>query len=163
MIETKRLRIREFVLEDAEVLSMYRNKEEVCQYQSWSHYPLIKAQKRIEYCLKYPFNGERGNYQVAVVLKDTDILIGDFFIEVHSPSTVILGYTFDSSYWTLGYASESLQAIMAYMKEVYNFKVALCYVLKDNIRSINLLKRNGFEEFEHSRYMGDIGFRRLLT
>lgn len=163
MIETKRLRIREFRLDDAEVLSMYRNKEEVYQYQSWSHYPYIKAKRRIEYCLQHPFNGERGNYQLAVVLKDNDILIGDFFIEVHSPTTVILGYTFDSIYWSLGYASESLQAMLIYLKEVYGFKVVICYVYKDNVRSIRLLERNGFVVFEHSKYMGDMGFRKMLT
>lgn len=162
MIETKRLRIRQFKIEDAKALSIYRNKEEVYEYQSWTHYPYIKAKRRIEYCLEHPFKGQRGNYQLAVVLKDTDILIGDFFIEVHSVNTVILGYTFDSVHWSLGYASESMQAILTYLKEVYQFKVVLCYVYKGNTRSIRLLERNGFSEFEHSRYMGDIGFKKML-
>lgn len=162
MIETKRLRIREFKMEDAEVLTMYRNKPEVSEYQSWSNYPYIKAKRRIEYCLEHPFDGKVGNYQLAVVLKDTDILIGDFFIEVHNPRTIVLGYTFDSIYWSLGYATESLQAILSFLKEKYRFKMVFCYVYKDNKRSIRLLEKNGFRAFEHSVYMGDIGYKKTL-
>ncbi len=162
MIETKRLRIREFTMEDAEVLSMYRNKEEVAEYQSWQQYPLVKAKKRIEYCLQHPFNGQLGNYQLAVVLKDTDVLIGDFFIDVQSASTVILGYTFDSSFWSLGYASESLQAVLEYLKVQYQFTYVLCYVYRENIRSIRLLEKNGFTLFDHSKHMGDVGYKKIL-
>jgi RimJ/RimL family protein N-acetyltransferase len=162
MIETKRLQIRAFTREDAKAFSDYRNKPEVYEYQSWSHYPLSKARARIAYCLAHPFQGQKGNYQLAVVLKDTNTLIGDYFIEVHSINTVIVGYTLDSQYWSLGYGSESLQAILSYLKEEYYFKVALCYVYKNNKRSIRLLENNGFIQFEYSVYMGDVGYKKLL-
>lgn len=162
MIDTQRLQIDEFQLDDAQALSMYRSKEEVAYYQSWNHYPLIKAKKRIEYCKEHPLSNKIGNYQLAVRLKPEHTLIGDYFVEVNNSQTVTVGYTFDSKYWSHGYATESLRALMQYLKEQYNFKLVLCYVYKDNARSIRLLENNGFEEFERSLFMQDIGYKKIL-
>lgn len=162
MLETQRLVIDEFQEEDANRLSEYRSKEEVAYYQSWNHYPLVKAIKRIAYCKAHPFHGQRGNYQLAVRLKDSNILIGDYFVEVHNSQSITLGYTFDSVYWSKGYASESIRALLQYMKEEYNFKLVLCHVYSDNDRSIRLLENNGFEEYERSTFMGDVGYKKIL-
>lgn len=162
MIETQRLLINDLCKEDANALSNYRSKEEVSYYQSWNHYPLVKAKKRIEYCLQHPFNGQSGNYQLAVRLKPENTLIGDFFVEVHNSQTVTLGYTFDSEYWSKGYASESFRALMTYLKQQYHFKLVLCHVYNDNYRSIRLLENNGFEEYERSLFMQDVGYKKVL-
>lgn len=162
MIETQRLLIDEFTLEDAEALSGYRCKEEVSYYQSWNHYPLVKAKKRIEYCIKNPFRGQPGNYQLAVRLRESRALIGDYFLEVHNSSKITLGYTFDSEYWSHGYATESLRALLEYLKTTYQFKTVYCHVYSDNERSLRLLENNGFKEYEHSSFMGDVGYRKDL-
>ena len=162
MFETQRLLIRELKKSDAVVLSKYRSKEEVAYYQSWNHYPLIKAQKRIEYCLKHPLTNKRGNYQLAIVLKATNQLIGDLYIEVLDEKYFSLGYTLDSDYWSLGYASEALKGILDFMKDEYGFKLVLCHVYSNNTRSIRLLENNGFEKYERSLIMGDIGYKKLL-
>lgn len=162
MIETQRLLIDAFCIEDADALSMYRSKEEVACFQSWNHYPLVKAKKRIEYCIEHPLSNKAGNYQLAVRLKKAKILIGDYFIEVNNSQTVTIGYTFDSQYWSNGYASESFKALIEYLKDYYHFKLVLCYVYNDNVRSIRLLENNGFEEFERSRLMHDIGYKKIL-
>lgn len=162
MLETQRLLIDEFTMEDAEALSTYRCKEEVAYYQSWNHYSLVKAKKRIEYCIKNPFRGQIGNYQLAVRLKENRKLIGDYFLEVHDASILTLGYTFDSEYWSHGYATESLRALLEYLKTEYQFKTVYCHVYSDNERSLRLLENNGFEEYEHSPFMGDVGYRKYL-
>lgn len=157
--ETQRLNVRELVMTDAKRLSEYRNKKEVAFYQSWWRYPYSKAVKRIEYCLKNPFDGSRGTYQLGVVLKENNILIGDYFLEVMEPTTITIGYTFDNDYWHKGYATESLRALLKILKEKYDFKMVLAHVYDDNYRSIRLLKSFGFEQYDSSRLMGDISFR----
>ena len=72
-LETQRLIIRELEIKDAMRLSEYRDKREVAFYQSWWRYPYQKALKRVEYCVKHPFDGSRGNYQLGVVLKENNI------------------------------------------------------------------------------------------
>ena len=121
-----------------------------------------KAVKRIEYCIKHPFEGKRGTYQLGVVLKETGCLIGDYFFEVIEPSSITIGYTFDSDYWQHGYAIESMRALLLELKNRYNFKIVFAHVYDDNIRSIRLLKNLGFVQYETSKIMGDIGFKLRL-
>lgn len=158
-VETKRLLIRELKASDAYRFSEYRDKQDVAFYQSWWRYPYKKAVKRIEYCLEHPFDGTRGNYQLGVVLKESNILIGDIFLETWESNSITIGYTFDSTYWRNGYASEAIIKMLEILKEQYHFSIVLAYVYDDNIRSINLLKKLGFEQFEASKIMGDIGFK----
>lgn len=159
ILETQRLLIRELELDDAKRLSEYRDKKEVAFYQSWWRYPYQKALKRVEYCVKHPFDGTRGNYQLGVVLKENNLLIGDYFLEVIEPKAVTIGYTFDSDYWHHGYATESIKALLKLLKNKYNFKYVLAHVYDDNFRSIRLLESIGFEQYEKSKIMGDIGFK----
>ena len=89
-LETQRLIIRELEIKDAMRLSEYRDKREVAFYQSWWRYPYQKALKRVEYCVKHPFDGSRGNYQLGVVLKSlSDNHQGKTIIMVsHRPSSL---------------------------------------------------------------------------
>lgn len=160
--ETQRLIVRELKMSDAWRLSEYRDKREVAFYQSWWHYPHSKAVKRIEYCLKNPFDGSRGSYQLGVVLKENNILIGDYFLEVMEPKTITIGYTFDNDYWHNGYATESLRTLLKILKEKYNFEMVIAHVYDDNYRSIRLLENFGFEQYASSRLMGDISFKLKL-
>ena len=157
--ETQRLIIRELQEEDAKRFGEYRDKKEVAYYQSWWRYSYNKAVKRIEYCIKHPFDGKMGNYQLGVVLKDNNYFIGDYFLEVNEPNVVTIGYTFDSDFWHHGYAMESLKAVLALLKNEYGFKRVLAYVYDDNEPSIRLLKKIGFIEFEKSFIMGDVAYR----
>lgn len=157
--ETQRLLIRELEISDAQRLSEYRNKREVAYYQSWWRYPYNKAVKRIEYCLKHPFDGTRGSYQLGVVLKESNYLIGDYFLEVTDPTSITIGYTFDSDFWDCGYATESLSRLLKVLKDNYKFKKVYAHVYSDNLRSIRLLKKMGFTQFERSTVMGDVGFK----
>lgn len=160
--ETQRLLIRELKIPDAKRLSEYRDKKEVAFYQSWWRYPYNRALKRVEYCVDHPFDGTRGNYQLGVVLKENGVLIGDYFLEVIEPNSITIGYTFDSDYWHHGYASESMRAILQLLKEKYKFKFVFAHVYDDNFRSIRLLENSGFEQYEKSKIMGDIGFKLKL-
>lgn len=154
--ETQRLLIRELKIDDARRLSEYRNKKEVAFYQSWWHYPYSRAVKRVEYCLKHPFEGKRGTYQLGVVLKSENYLIGDYFLEVIEESSITIGYTFDSTYWHYGYATESLQELLKKLKDTYHFKRVYAHVYDDNERSLHLLKKLGFKQYAHSKLRGEI-------
>ena len=139
MIEADRIKIQAISLQDIARFSEYRDKEEVAEYQSWDEYPIEKAKQRITYCIKHPFHGKRGNYQLGIYLKDENYLIGDLFIEIDGHTTFTLGYTLDSLYWSKGYASEALEAILQYM---YNIILRFVYVMsmKIMIAQLNYLQ-----------------------
>lgn len=162
ILETPRLYLRHFRQEDAARLSEYRNKKEVSYYQTWNKYSIIDAKRRIAHCLKNPDIKEKGNYQFAIILKDNDKLIGDLFVETDKSKSFVLGYTLDSDYWNLGIASEMVSAFLEYMKEEYHYSKVICYVYKDNERSLHLLKKLHFTKFSESYFYDDEGYVKVL-
>ena len=72
ILETERLYLRQLEVSDAPYMSEYRNKEEVAQYQSWDHYSLEDALRRIQQCqLIKNYNQPKTDYHLGIVLKDT--------------------------------------------------------------------------------------------
>ena len=98
-----------------------------------------------------------------VYLKENNQLIGDIFIEIDGHTTFTLGYTLDSVYWSKGYASEALKSVFKAMHETYSFKICLCHVYEDNIKSIKLLERNGFDKIHKSWFYQDVLYRKMLN
>lgn len=159
ILETERLYLRRLKESDAKRMSEYRNKEEVAQFQSWEHYSEDDALRRIHQCqLTKSMNQPKTDYHLAIVLKQTDEMIGDIFVEIVTRRIFVLGYTLDNDYWSHGYASEIVEAFCMYMKQQYRFKKAVCYVYHDNVRSIKLLRRLHFVKFDESYYYDDEGY-----
>lgn len=163
ILETERLYLRQLEDNDAQRMSEYRNKQEVAQYQSWKTYSQKDALRRIHQCsFVKSLNQPRSDYHLGIVLKEDGLLIGDIFVEIINKKVFVLGYTLDSTYWSLGYASEIIVAFCEYMKSQYQFKKVLCYVYSDNIRSKKLLRRLHFIKFDESYYYGDEGYMKRL-
>ncbi|WP_249029371.1 GNAT family N-acetyltransferase [Tannockella kyphosi] len=147
MIKTERLIINQLHQNDAKAFSSYRNKPEVYQYQTWSNYSIFRAKIRINQCNNQVFHKDIFNYQLAIRLLD-NTLIGDFYLEPIDEKSIVLGYTLDNVYWNQGYASEALQAMLHWLKEVHHYFRIECHVYMDNVRSIGLLKKNGFHLYK---------------
>lgn len=145
LFETERLYIRKFVVEDAKRLSEYRNKREVSRYQTWHIYTYIDAIRRIRYCNKHPILQKGVNTQYAIVLKESNYIIGDIFIEIRNNSTAVIGYTLDNLYWHKGYAYEAIKSFLKYLKQEGYSKV-YAYVYNENMASIRLLEKLEFNK-----------------
>lgn len=163
ILETERLYLRRLEEKDALRMSEYRSKREVAEFQTWNHYSEEEALKRIRECQSISLDNQpKSNYHLAIVLKKSQLLIGDLFVEIVNKKIFVLGYTLDSDYWSQGYATEIVSAFLAYMKKEYHFKKAVCYVYYDNYRSKKLLKRLCFMKFDESYYYGDEGYIKKL-
>lgn len=163
LVETYRLYLRPLKEQDAPVMSGYRNKEEVAKYQSWDHYSLNDAVNRIQHCQRITiYNQPKTDYHLAIVSKQSKQMIGDIFVEVVNRKVFVLGYTLDSDFWSLGYGSEIVGAFIDYMKVTYDMKKVICYVYKDNEKSIHLLNKLGFHKFEESYFYDDVGYIKKL-
>lgn len=119
-IETKRLLLRRFTLEDAP--AMYRNwasDETVTTFLRWPPHESVEVTKQIltDWVKQY---GHEDYYQWAIVSKDTLEPIGsigaveqDDHIEM-----VHIGYCIGSAWWHQGITSEALAAIMHFFFEI---------------------------------------------
>lgn len=150
MIHTERLCINYLNLEDDKAFSKYRNKEEVYRYQTWTRYSIFRAKFRINQCLREEFHKNCHSYQLAIRLLD-ETLIGDFYLEPQSNDAIVIGYSMDNDYWNNGYATEGLQALLVWLRDVHHYQVVIAHVYTANSASIKLLERVGFEKFDECK------------
>lgn len=117
-IETDRLILRRYVIEDAD--AMYKNwasDSEVTKFLTWQPHSSVDVSRSIiENWLKE--YSDKKYYQWAIVLKDNgNEPIGDISV-VHMKediSMVHIGYCLGRAWWRRGIMSEALKAVMDFM------------------------------------------------
>ena len=115
--ETERLRLRNLIPEDIEVMFDYRNNEICSRYQRGQTKTydgikdLIQRRKDDEFSLGDPF-------MIAVALKKTNEMIGEIVV-MPSEKTFSLGYTFSYKYHRMGYAFEALSFLIEHLHFKY--------------------------------------------
>lgn len=114
-IETERLILRRFVIEDAE--AMYKNwasDDEVTKYLTWPTHPNVDVSKSVLEDWVNSYSDETC-YQWAIVFKENgDEPIGSISA-VHRKedvSMVQIGYCIGRSWWHQGITSEAMKAVM---------------------------------------------------
>lgn len=119
-LETKRLILREFKIEDA--AEAYRNwctDPKTNQFLDWDLHRDINETKTI--LQSWIDNYANGAYDWVVELKDNHELIGSISV-VNGPNRhdwehgiAEVGYCYGSKYWGHGYATEALRAVIEYL------------------------------------------------
>ncbi len=117
-IETDRLILRRYVIEDAD--AMYKNwasDSEVTKFLTWQPHSSVEVSRGIiENWLKE--YSDKKYYQWAIVLKDNgnepigDISVGQMNEDI---SMVHIGYCLGRAWWRRGIMSEALKAVMDFM------------------------------------------------
>ncbi|MCH5196160.1 MAG: GNAT family N-acetyltransferase [Oscillospiraceae bacterium] len=116
-LETERLILRRFVIEDAN--AMYKNwasDDDVTKYLIWQTHSSIEVTKSIieEWVSSY---GDEKFYQWAIELKEIEEPIGSISV-VHmneSAEMVHVGYCIGKTWWNKGITSEALRAVMDFL------------------------------------------------
>ncbi len=117
-LETKRLLLRKFKIEDAPlVYENWCNDPDVAKYVTWQPHKSVEETKELleEWIKSYESNK---TYKWVAQLKDTSEIIGS--IDVVSKKTLDhgaceIGYCYGKKYWGKGYASECLDAVIKYL------------------------------------------------
>jgi len=146
-IETERLIIRKFTMDDAE--GMYNNwatDTETCKRLSWDVHKNVDETR--ELISKWIANYEKPYYYNWIVeLKETKEVIGNINVANCHPQykTAQMGYCYGSRYWGKGYATEALTAVLRYLVlEVgFNLVEAMCRVQNDKSRGV--MERSGMK------------------
>ena len=117
MIETDRLILRRFVIEDS--AAMYRNwasDEEVTKFLMWPTHASQEVSKSVLENWVRSYSDENF-YQWAIVLKDKGEPIGSISV-VHlneDVSMAHIGYCIGKAWWHKGITSEALKAVMDFL------------------------------------------------
>ena len=145
-LESPRLFLRSFTLNDAPILAAYRSDPVVSRYQSWdTPYSLEKALRFIA-DLQHIEPGTPGEwYQVALETKENKWIIGDcaFCLLRDDSRQAEIGFSLAKQYQGQGYGVEAVDRLLEYLFLDLWVHRARAYCLVDNLASIRLLERIG--------------------
>lgn len=146
ILETDRLLLRQPTMEDASFMLRLVNEP------TWLQYIGDRNVHSLEDAKQYLFNGSiksftENNFGFGiVVLKESGDLLGmcgllkrDFLEDVD------LGFAFFPEYTRKGYAYEAAAATVIHARDVLGIKSLAAIATQDNLSSIKLLKKLGFE------------------
>ena len=155
IVETKRLRLREITVADAEfVLRLTNEPSFVANIGDKGLKSLHDAERFI--LEGYWTNQQRSGYGMFLVeLKGGGEPIGGCGLLYRKALGVTdIGFAFLPEYWNRGFAYEAAEAIMKYGRSTLGVNKIVGLTSEDNPGSINLLKKLGMD-FERTVKMSD--------
>lgn len=153
MIETERLFLREYTLEDAPFIFKLMNSDGWLKNIGDRHIKTVKDAEA--YMQKFYLNSyvENGFGPFLVSLKETGVPIGSSGLykrdNLEHPD---VGFAFLPEFGKKGYAFEAATAVMRYATEKMKLKTIVGITLPDNHPSIKLLQKLGLSEVGKYEY-----------
>lgn len=166
-LETKRLILRRFKIEDAE--DMYNNwasNPNVSKYVMWETHKDVNETKELleEWVRGYE---DSTTFRWVAQTKDTNELIGS--IDVVSKKYLQfgvceIGYCYGEDFWNQGYGTECLQAVIKYLFEECDADVVCAEHLSQNPGSGKVMQKCGlrYEGSRRGRFIDSDGIRNDL-
>ena len=154
-LNTERLVLRRSRPEDAETISAYRSDPEVHRHQGWERTDAEGIRREIlEMASRVP-GGPGGWVQFTVEERVGGRLVGDVGMSLADgePGVVKIGYTMSPRSQGRGYATEAVQALVAYAFDALGAEVVRAYASAANLASIRVAEKSGLqlvERFERS-------------
>ncbi len=148
MINTERLELRPFKVEDTEFLYKLNNNKEVNEFRPRKSVSLEYCEQSIKDWNDRYSDGLLNVYLMEIKSTNEKIgLVGIFKLDENSEAE--LGYRLLPDYWKKGYCSEAVKTLVdAYFINT-NEKLIFAETHPENINSIRFLESNGFTEKEH--------------
>jgi len=145
-----RVKIREHELADLDAYADWQNDPEVARYIAWL--PKTYAQSRD--CLSDAIAQQTLVPHIlhffAVVLADTEEIIGDVGITITGPGQGDCGWFLQRQYWGHGYATEGAQLLIEYAFQTLGLERITVSCAIGNLASEGIMLKCGFTCIERS-------------
>ncbi len=161
VLHTPRLVIRPVRPDDVDPLFERRNDPRVAELQAWvTPYPRERAEEVITEVLALEGQPVDGQWFMATVVEAaTDDVVGDLVLHpTNELRTAEVGYSLSTRHWGKGYATEALEAFVAWILEALPVTRVAGMLHPDNRASAMVLERTGFVFEGHTRlsfWLGD--------
>ncbi|MEI0749069.1 GNAT family N-acetyltransferase [Brachyspira pulli] len=141
MLNTKRLIIRKFNIDDTKSLFSILSDEEVNKYLPWFPFKSLEDTKNhlVNFYLKT--NDNNNFYRYAVCLKENNIPIGYIHFENNNDNNDF-GYGLKKEYWNKGIITEAAKTVIEELKR-NNVKYITATHDRNNIASGEVMKKIG--------------------
>lgn len=162
-LETKRLILRLFRIEDLDDFYTYAKVEGVGERAGWFHHK-SKDESR---AILESFIKSKDVY--AIVFKENNKVIGSIGLHAREESKNVLelGYVLSKTYWGKGFMSEAVEKVIEYAFEELQLEGLTCGHFLENSASRRIIEKSGFKfeaagkyysknmdrEFAHRKYV----------
>ncbi|MCL2446741.1 MAG: GNAT family N-acetyltransferase [Oscillospiraceae bacterium] len=162
-INTKRLLLRDLCEEDAgSVYTLFSNKDTM-RYLDLPHPSIEHSQAYVAELLTRYLETPRRCYEMAVILTETNTLIGVVNLDIEHPylkdARACIDYYFLPEYWGMGYATEAAKGLIQFGFETLEVNKIATGTLKCNVGSETVMKKCGMTqeaEFkQHAQFNGE--------
>ena len=151
MIETQRLILRDYVKSDWERVHLYASIPEFSQYDFWGPNTEADTKNFIADAINKSKKVPRYEYEFAIILKSTNLLIGGCGIrrEWESSAVANLGYAVNPEFQSMGFATEVSKKLISFGFDELNLKVIYATCDTNNIASYKVMEKVGMRKVGH--------------
>ena len=159
-IETERLTLRRFELSDAETMFRnWANDDEVTRFMRWPTHKDVEVSQNVMQQFVDSYKDD-SSYHWGICLKDGEMIgsIGAFVNE--SDYNANVGYCIGRKWWSKGYTSEALKALINYMFTNTDIERLEAYHATENAASGKVMLNAGMahEGFARHKFKSREGF-----
>jgi ribosomal-protein-alanine N-acetyltransferase len=146
-LETERLILRDFVTDDWQRVLEYQSDPLYLRYNKWTERTPEAVREFVGWFLDQQEEVPRIKFQLAVVLKSNNRLIGNCGVRMDKANDVEanIGYEYDSKYWNQGYATEAAHAIVDFGFDYFGVHRIWADLVADNAGSAHVLEKLGMQ------------------
>jgi ribosomal-protein-alanine N-acetyltransferase len=152
-LDSERLLLREFSLSDWPAVNAYTSDPEVVKYMPFGPTTEEQTREHLPQCLAYAVEQPRRIYELAVVLRAENHLIGTATIALHPHErrNASFSYLLHRRYWGKGYATEAMRSLFS-----FGFRDLQLHRLEDtcdtrNLASARVMEKLGMRREGHLR------------
>ena len=150
-LETQRLLLRSYRSEDWERVHIYGANPEFSQFELWGPNSIEDTKKFVSDMVSQSAQKDCYQFDLAVCIKDTGLLIGGCGIRRESQTSCIanLGWAINPEFQSKGFATESAKALIQFGFEQLKLRVIYATCDTRNIASMKVMEKLGMIRVGH--------------
>jgi ribosomal-protein-alanine N-acetyltransferase len=142
----QRLYFRPLVIEDRDQLLKIYSDKDAMKYRASKPLETIEDAERMILQAHEEWESKT-KVRVAVLQKDSEVLIGTGMYFFESPTVVEIGFSIGREFWKYGYGQEGTEGLMEYIKDQEPEVTTIVGIARsENEKSLKMLERIGFTE-----------------
>ncbi|MBC8046364.1 MAG: GNAT family N-acetyltransferase [Fimbriimonadaceae bacterium] len=144
LLQTARISIRKLICADVQDYFIMYSDAEAMRYRGQMPFEKIEdAQVSLKQVQDDWFANIK--FRVALVLKESNALIGTFLIKSIEEDSCEIGYSLDKNYWNQGIMTEVCRAVVSFLLEEAEMETIYAVVREGNESSMRLLQKLQFK------------------
>jgi RimJ/RimL family protein N-acetyltransferase len=150
-LETERLLLRDWKRTDWKEVQAYATDPEVYKHMIWGPNSEAQTKEFIETAIDISYVKPRRGYELAIVWKETDSIIGGFGLQVMGKenANAMIGYVLHREYWGRGVVTEAAKGMMVFGFTRLNLHRIYATCDTENVGSYRVMEKIGMRREGH--------------